>query len=859
MGDETKDIFKEEKKSLFPTPRPFQDKAHEMLREGYRNGHRKQLICSGTGSGKCLGRDTPVLLKSGRIKMVHDIFVGDVLIGPDGRGRNVLSTCSGIEQLYRIIPMKGDPYVVNESHILSMKRTGTSNLTLADGSVIYPFNEVVNLELTMLMRSNKTVKHCLKGWRSPAVEFELGRITSFVTPYWLGSWLGDGSSNQPTLHKPPCRMTDEWCDEAGRNGHRINHTVDGRKCDYWRIKRPVGGVNLFTKFLVDNNLIGNKHIPDEFKYASIDDRLELIAGLLDSDGHMERGGYDWISSRKVLAEDFAFLCRSVGLAAYVKECTKGIKAVNFSGTYWRVSVSGDCERIPCRDKIAPPRQQKKRHLVHSIQIEDAGVGEYFGFEIDGDRLFLLGDFTVTHNTVLALRIIKEATDRGRSAMFICDRTTLINQTSDVASRFGMAHGVIQADHWRKNNELFQIASAQTLARRKWAPREVTVVDEAHTLMKPWVDLIKNDKSGLVVIGLSATPFSKGLGKLYTNVINAASIHELTRDGYLVPMRVFSCRKPDMSGAETLGGEWSAEAAGKRGMEIIGDVVTEWFKYGENDKTIVFGATIEHCNELCRQFNEAGVLAAVYTSKTDEATRLDLLEEFKDHDTPLRVLCTVEALAKGYDQSDVVNIVDCRPLRKSLSSAIQMWGRGARISPETGKRFMRLLDFSGNYIRFLEDYEDFYYNGIASLDDGEKLDKEIRKEEKGEERACPNCGHRPFVKRCIACGHESKSLSLIQHQPGEMVEITIGRDKKKAADSPEHLWAQLATYVRQSGKVETQRQRAFYLYRDIMGRSPPEHFSVGNAPVVDITPAVIGKIRSRQIAYSKGMQKGAKRA
>ena len=173
--------------------------------------------------------------------------------------------------------------------------------------------------------------------------------------------------------------------------------------------------------------------------------------------------------------------------------------------------------------------------------------------------------------------------------------------------------------------------------------------------------------------------------------------------------------------------------------------------------------------------------------------------------------------------------------------------------------MRLLDFSGNYIRFLEDYENFYYNGIASLDDGEKLDKEIRKEEKGEERACPNCGHRPFVKRCIACAHESKSLSLIQHQPGEMVEITIGREKRKAADSPEHLWAQLATYVRQSGKVETQRQRAFYLYRDIMGRSPPEHFAIGNAPVVDITPAVIGKIRSRQIAYSKGMQKGARRA
>lgn len=460
---------------------------------------------------------------------------------------------------------------------------------------------------------------------------------------------------------------------------------------------------------------------------------------------------------------------------------------------------------------------------------------------------------------VGLRLVNEAIKKGRRAFFVCDRTALINQTSETASRYGMAHGIIQADHWRRNGELFQIVSAQTLARRKFVPPDLWVIDEAHTQLKVWVDFIKNDKKNTAVIGLSATPFSKGLGKLFTNLVNARTTHELTQDGILVPMRVFSCVKPDMRGAETSGGEWTPEAAAKRELEIVGDVVTDWFKFGENRKTIAFGATIEHCLEIARQFNEAGVLAATYTSKTDDETRQDLLDEFKDPDSPLRILVSVSALSKGFDAPIVSCVIDARPLRKSMSEAIQMWGRMLRTSPETGKVDARLLDHSGNIVRFAEDFEDFYYNGIASLDDGEKLDKEIRKDEQREERACPQCGHRPFVKRCVACGHESKSLSLIQHQPGEMVEITIGRDKKKAADSPEHLWAQLATYVRQSGKAETQRQRAFYLYRDIMGRSPPEHFAIGNAPVVDITPAVIGKIRSRQIAYSKGMQKGARRA
>src|SRR5690606_5828158 len=78
-----------------------------------------QLPC---GGGKCLGKDTPVMMYDGRVKPVQDIRVGDLLIGPDSQPRTVLSLARGREMMYRITPTKGDPYVVNASHILSLRK-----------------------------------------------------------------------------------------------------------------------------------------------------------------------------------------------------------------------------------------------------------------------------------------------------------------------------------------------------------------------------------------------------------------------------------------------------------------------------------------------------------------------------------------------------------------------------------------------------------------------------------------------------------------------------------------------------------------------------------------------------------------
>jgi superfamily II DNA or RNA helicase len=378
-----------------------------------------------------------------------------------------------------------------------------------------------------------------------------------------------------------------------------------------------------------------------------------------------------------------------------------------------------------------------------------------------------------------------------------------------------------------------------------------LVHNCHTTYKAWTEFAKETKA--VVIGLSATPFTSGLGKLFTNLVNATTMHDLTQNGVLVPFRFFSCHKPDMTGAATAGGEWTDKAAEERGMEIIGDVVFDWQRYGDNRKTIVFGATIKHCEELCRQFINVGVMAAVFTSETTSKEREKLLEEYRKPGSYLRVLISVEALAKGFDVPDVGCICDARPLRKSLSTAIQMWGRGLRSSPETGKKDCHLLDFSGNIVRFWEDFNEIYFNGLDKLDDGEKLDKAIRKQEEFEKTGCPRCGYTPFHKRCMACGYEKVSRQISEALPGHMTEIYMGegKNKKKLAENAQHLWNQVCAYARVFSKPEKQSGRAWHLYKKITGQETKWSFKT--APQVEISRNVMNKIKQMNIAYKKGIR------
>ena len=359
-------------------------------------------INGAAGAGKCLRRGTLVIKADGTSEKIENIVVGDKLLGPDGGVRNVLELGRGRETMYKVTPVKGDPYYVNASHILSLKRSyGKSACKLSDGTVVPKEQQILNVNVRVFADSTAATQKYFKGYRAEAVEFHREQAVLPVDPYWLGAWLGDGSAGDVTITKPEGTKLVAWlhdyAESLGMDCVKYSH-VD--RCPGWAIvtkERSRRGVNLLRHYLKRVQYSG-KHIPQEYKLASVEDRLKLIAGLLDSDGSLSNGGYDWISRCPKLAEDLVWVCRSVGLAAYMVPCTKGIKSTGFSGTYYRVSISGDCERIPCLDKKAPPRKQIKNHLVTGLTFQELEEEDYYGVVIDGDHLFLLGDFTVTHNT-----------------------------------------------------------------------------------------------------------------------------------------------------------------------------------------------------------------------------------------------------------------------------------------------------------------------------------------------------------------------------------------------------------------------------------------------------------------------------
>lgn len=460
-------------------------------------------------------------------------------------------------------------------------------------------------------------------------------------------------------------------------------------------------------------------------------------------------------------------------------------------------------------------------------------------------------------TIASLMLIAESLKKGRRATFVCDRITLINQASENADKYGLHnHGIVQADHWRRDNSLpFQIASVQTIqARRYWPVADLVIIDEAHNLHAAHKELLAAQR--VPVIGLTATPCTKGLGKYFTNLVNAATMHELTEAGVLVPMKILSCTAPDMKDAETVGGEWTAKVAGEREAKIIGDVVAEWITHGQSRKTIAFGADIAYCNQLVQRFNSAGVSAAAYTSETTDDECIELLEEFRKPDSSIRILVSVEKLAKGFDVPDVGCVIDARPLRKSLSTAIQMWGRGLRSSP--GKINCILLDFTRNIVRFKAEFEDIYYDGFRSLDESEKLDSKPRDEDEYEATGCPQCGHKPFHRRCMSCGFEKPTQALEDTSVGEMREIAIGegRKRKVLASDEYHLWCQLCGYSRAHSKPEKQAGRAGNLFRNITGKWPPKEFDFHATQSAPVTKNTKNKIKQLDWAWREGQKKAS---
>ena len=460
-------------------------------------------------------------------------------------------------------------------------------------------------------------------------------------------------------------------------------------------------------------------------------------------------------------------------------------------------------------------------------------------------------------TECAMAIMQEAAKEGKRVAMILDRIVLVEQTSMRLSKYEIPHGVLQGTHWRyRPYEPIQICSIQTLARKDDIPKfDMIIVDEAHVNYKTTVDYI-NANPDMKVIGLTATPFTKGLADVYTNVIGAQPMSNLVEDGWVVPMKVYIAKEIDMTGAvKNSFGEWDARDASERGLKIVGDVVSEWVKktheiYGEPRKTIVFCAGVEHGQELVRQFAQAGYNFVSISYKEDDEFKRQTIEDFARPDTNIHGLVATDILTRGFDVSDVHIGVSARPFSKSFSSHVQQIGRVLR--PHEGKEFGTWLDHSGNFLRFRNDWDDLYHDGVTELKAGGETVKREPTEREKKESKCPKCLALWTSKdnTCSSCGHVRQSLASITSIAGKLEELQESNRKLQIANTD--FFAELQYYGRSKGYKEGW---AAIKYKEKFGVYP-NGLKVSPKPPSNPT---LKWIKSRTIAYVKGKQAEQRKA
>lgn len=352
--------------------------------------------------GKCLGLNTPVLMYDGSVKMVQDIIKGELIMGDDSTPRKVFGVCQGSEKMYEIVPKKGMKWTCNESHILSLK--------LCSNNIIkgYNKNDTINITIPEYKNLTPTQKKHLMLYR---VGIEYKEQHHEIPSYLLGLWLGDGRSNRMRIYNQDIEVENYLEEYAGSNNYELLKVKEKSNCWAYSFKDKAQSNKskkcIISNFLLSHNLKNNKHIPRQFLIDSRENRLQLLAALIDTDGYKSRTCYEIVQKSETLANDIEILCNSLGFYCSKKEKVAAMKREDgsiYNCKVYRLTLFGDLYEIPClvdRKKTLKKESyhiNRRNALRSGFSIKNIGQGDYYGFSIDGNKLFVLGDFTITHNT-----------------------------------------------------------------------------------------------------------------------------------------------------------------------------------------------------------------------------------------------------------------------------------------------------------------------------------------------------------------------------------------------------------------------------------------------------------------------------
>ena len=453
----------------------------------FKNGEMT-VIAGRTSMGKCLGKGTKVLMYDGQLKNVEDIRVGDLLMGDDSTPRTVLSLARGREMMYWIRQVSGIDYRVNESHILSLKK-GCGRGSGKKG-------DVINLSVREFMEKPKMfqTRH-YKGYKVP-VDFPEKEIP--VDPYFLGLWLGDGRSDSVKIYNTDQEIAEYLYFYAKELKLRVSAHQEIGRCPGYSIVGPRGSGNNLQGKLREIGVLNNKHIPCDYLINSRENRLKLLAGLIDSDGyydHKQTGPYEITQKNEQFARQIKFLCDTLGFTTTFKSKKATIKETGFSCTVYRVRFNGNVDTIPVKvqRKKAKPWLANKNWSLSQIRVVPDRVDDYYGFEIDGNGLFLLEDMTVTHNTTFALDVVRNVAKQGIPALVF----SLEMRAERVADRLICAEGMLPGQLFRKGEYVNRDSLSKSIAAVHDMP--IFVYDQRATTAEIKSKSMRVKNLGLVVV------------------------------------------------------------------------------------------------------------------------------------------------------------------------------------------------------------------------------------------------------------------------------------------------------------------------------------------------------------------------
>jgi superfamily II DNA or RNA helicase len=639
-----------------------QDAVDRCLAEG------RGIVWMPTGSGKCLGYGTPVLMFDGSIVPVEEVFRGEQLMGPDSKPRRVLSTTRGYGNLFRIIPVKGNPWVCNDAHVLTLVHTSTGEVTDV------PLNEYLDWP--------RSRKHLWKLF-STGADFTPRSTALPIDPYFVGVWLGDGRRDLTQgvqVSKPDLEILNAVRVVADRWGLKVR-VSRSNPCPTYRIVTEGRRNDLKRKLmeLFPGGSHDERKIPHEYLTASRWERLELLAGLLDTDGHLHAGCFELVQKDTGIADGAAFLARSLGFRV-----TERVKSVPGYGQYRRLGILGEVSRIPTRihRKKASPRKQRKNVTRTGFRVESCGQGSYYGFTLDGDGRFLLGDFTVTHNTECMVALVKAVRTPW---LFVAHREGLMEQAAArYEKRTGYAAGRIGDGQWHEQR--FTCATYQTLHAQRENPRTRALLkrvkgfigDEAHTTpADTFMEVAMSTSNAYFRFGFSATPLARGDRRSLNTLAAFGPVIYRKKAGPLIKAGLLARPKIRMVPLHHDEGSFSTYAKAYKRLIVESStrnlLLLRMLKTAKKP-AMLFVKQLKHVRSLCAQARHLKMDVEIVDGSDKGPVRRSRLAALERGDLEA-IICT-SVFQEGIDVPCLRSVI-VGTAGKSAIAAVQRLGRGMR--------------------------------------------------------------------------------------------------------------------------------------------------------------------------------------